>query len=58
MVRVVECQKCGECQRFDTWPDDDSDDILDQLIRAEEWTFNGLDELCPECSETTDREEP
>lgn len=48
-MRVVECSKCGEAERFDTWPDD-GDDALDQLIRAEEWTFRDDRDFCPGCS--------
>jgi hypothetical protein len=50
-VRVVECVRCGESSIFDSWPyDGDASDALDQLIRSEEWTFQGGDEYCPDCS--------
>jgi hypothetical protein len=49
MMRVLECTKCGEAQRFDTWPDD-GDEALDQIIRAESWTYVGDREICPTCS--------
>jgi len=52
-MRVVECARCGEAQRFDAWPYDgeDSDEYLDQAIRAEEWTDRDGDFYCPDCSE-------
>ena len=55
-IRILECVKCGEADRFDTWPGADDDDVLDQLIRSESWTFDGADEICPGCSEVDDDE--
>lgn len=53
-VRIVECNRCGESAIFDSWPydDDSSEDALDQLIRSEEWYFDGLDEFCPDHNPT------
>lgn len=49
-IRILECRNCGEAERFDTWPGADDDDVLDQLIRSESWTFKAGDEYCPTCS--------
>lgn len=53
-IRVVECSKCGDSDRFDSWPyddEEDSDQVLERMIRAEEWTYTADLELCPSCSE-------
>jgi hypothetical protein len=50
-MRTVECAECGVSQFFDTWPEQDSDDLLDQYIRAEEWTFKAGLDYCPEHSD-------
>lgn len=54
-IRVATCEKCGESSRFDTWPYDggdeaDSDELLEQMFLAEEWTYTADEELCPGCS--------
>lgn len=52
-IRVMTCDRCGEADRFDTYPYEDGpdgDDLLDQMIRSEEWTYTADEELCPDCS--------
>lgn len=59
---VFQCDVCYDEQREFSNSEDDVTDFRAcwQQLRKENWTMNGTDHLCPDCSETakTDRTNP